>query len=44
MSSGKRTKGERRRENYDMALKFGIALIVMIILVSIAALITHFQG
>lgn len=44
MSRGKRTKGDRRQENYDTALKFGIALVVMIVLVSIARLITYFQG
>jgi hypothetical protein len=44
MSNGKRTKGERREENYKTALKFGIALIVMIVLVGIANLITYFRG
>lgn len=44
MSSGKRTKGDRRQENYNTALKFGIALIVMIVLVAIARIITYFQG
>ena len=42
--SKKKTKGEIREENFNLALKFGIALIVMIVLVGIASLITHFQG
>ena len=40
----KRTKRERREENYQTAFKFGVALVVMLALVGIANLVLYLQG